>query len=354
MLQTPPPNSAAVLARARDSLLIGVVSIWGLSAAQGFLVPLALAILAFVLITAVSDYASARLRFPHWLADLSGVIAVLTGFLGMGYIIASQATNFARTVSTYEIELDAAVSRFVGLIGPTATKVLTDMITAIDFQSVALIVADGARSFLTTFLLICLYVFFMMAERRAMSHKIVLAAASEDMAREVNTALTAISISLQRYVSVKTFVSFLTGMVSYLLFRLIGIEFPETWAVITFALNFIPSIGSIIAVIFPAAFALLQFETLGPFLFIVFGCGTIQFLIGNLMDPAMMGRSLNLSTLVVILALTFWSAVWGIIGAFLSVPLTVCLLIIFSQIKSLRPLAILLSKDGNLDDERCE
>jgi len=97
--------------------------------------------------------------------------------------------------------------------------------------------------------------------------------------------------------------------------------------------------------------ALVQFESIGPFLVIVLGCGTIQFLIGNFLDPAMLGRSLNMSTFLVILALTFWTTVWGLIGAFLSVPLTVCILIIFSHIPALRPAAILMSLDGRLGDQ---
>ena len=97
--------------------------------------------------------------------------------------------------------------------------------------------------------------------------------------------------------------------------------------------------------------ALVQFETIGPFLVIVLGCGTLQFVIGNFLDPAMLGRSLNMSTFLVILALTFWTTVWGLIGAFLSVPLTVCILIIFSHIPALRPVAVLMSLDGQLGDD---
>ena len=135
-------------------------------------------------------------------------------------------------------------------------------------------------------------------------------------------------------------ISALTGLFSYAIFRFLGLEFAETWAVLTFALNFIPSIGSVIAVVFPAVVSLVQFDTIGPFLTIVMGCGLVQFLIGNILDPAMLGRSLNLSTLMVILALTFWSAVWGIIGAFLSVPLTVCILIVLSNVPATRHLAL--------------
>lgn len=146
----------------------------------------------------------------------------------------------------------------------------------------------------------------------------------------------------------KTFVSVLTSLISYSVFRWLDLEYAETWAVLTFALNFIPSIGSIVAVVFPAMVSLVQFDTITPFLVIVLFCGTVQFMIGNFLDPALLGRSLNMSTFMVIIALTFWSAVWGVIGAFLSVPLTVCILIVFSHIPALRPLAILMSKDGEL------
>jgi predicted PurR-regulated permease PerM len=349
VLVDPDPSlRVSVLGRYRDVLMIGAISIWGLHAAKGFLIPLALAVLAFVLISALADRARARMGIVQWLANLVAGIVVFGGILGIMYILATQATSFAKTIASYETELDQIVDRFIALLGENAARAVGNALGEIDLNRLTFAVMDSARSFLSTFMLIGLYVGFMVAERRIMVHKMLIAAGDQSTGREMAAAASAISISLQRYVSVKTMVSLLTGLVSYVLFKLIGVEFPETWALITFALNFIPSIGSIIAVVFPAAFALVQFDTLGPFFLILFGCGFVQFLIGNLLDPAMMGRTLNLSTLVVMLALTFWSAVWGIIGAFLSVPLTVCVLIVFSHIPSLRPLAILLSKDGKL------
>jgi len=218
----------------------------------------------------------------------------------------------------------------------------------IDLSRLALSAFGGATSFINAFLLICLYVGFMMAERTVMAHKILLAVHDPKLGHEISTMMGTISDSLQRYVGVKTFISALTALFSYAAFRVLGLDFPETWAVLTFALNFIPSIGSVVAVIFPALVSLVQFDSITPFLVIVFFCGTVQFLIGNILDPALLGRSLNLSTFMVILALTFWSAVWGLIGAFLSVPLTVCILIVLSQIPATRPVAILMSIDGKL------
>lgn len=340
------------LSRSRDVLLIGTLMVFGLYAGAGFLIPLALAILVFVLITAISDRV-AQLSFqgwstPQWFNNLVGVVAVLAGLFSIMFIFANQATQLARALPSYEAQLDAALLRISDMIGHNIQSTVRENLINIDMSRLAFTAFGGARSFLSTFLLICLYVLFMMLERAAITRKIMLASPDETFGTEMGQTLTTISKSLQKYLGVKTFISVLTGLFSYGVFRYLGLEFAETWGVLTFALNFIPAIGSVVAVIFPALVSLVQFESITPFLIIVFGCGTVQFLIGNFLDPALTGRSLNLSAFMVILALTFWTSIWGLIGGFLSVPLTVCILIIFSQIPALRPVAILMSKDGTL------
>lgn len=349
-----PPQRArrpVTLAAVRDVLLIATLLVLGLYAGAGFLMPLALAVLVFVLIIAVSDRIQQISPIPlsTWLANLIGVAVVLSGLFVMVVILGNQAAQFTGTLTGYEASLDSALSRIIELIGTNAANAVRDAFVKIDLNRLAMGALGGARSFLSTFFLICFYVAFLMAERTAINRKILLAAGDKQLGQQVSDITMAISNSLQRYVGVKSFVSLITSLFSYGVFRYLGLEFAETWAVLTFALNFIPSIGSVIAVFFPAVVSLLQFDTAAPFLIIVLGCGTVQFLIGNLLDPAMLGRSLNISTFMVILALTFWSAVWGITGAFLSTPLTVCMLIVFSHIPATRPLAILMSQDGTLN-----
>lgn len=340
----------------RDVLLIGSLSIWGLYSGAGFLIPLAVAILTFVLINAVSDgiraLAGDRLAIPAWLANLIGVTLVLAGLFAVMLVLAGQARQLVRAIPRYEAHFDATAARMISFFGEQVTASLRDYVVSIDMSRVAMSAVGGAGSFLGTFTLICLYVAFMMAERSMLRQKIRIAAGNRDLADDIDQMTTAISTSLQRYVGVKAFISALTALFSYAVFRSLGLDFPETWAVLTFALNFIPSVGSLVAVIFPALVALVQFETITEFLLILFGCGTVQFLIGNFLDPALTGRTLNLSTLMVMLALTFWTAIWGIVGAFLSVPMTVCILIIFSHVPVMRPVAVLMSKDGRLDDGR--
>ena len=346
-----PPRKSA-LALWRDILLIATLIISGLYAGAGFLMPLTLAALIFVLITALSDrIAGSQIgnwHPPQWLSYLVGTAAAFLGLFAVTYVLANQASQFARALPHYEAQMDTALARIAGLLGEDIVAFIRTNIIQIDMSRVAVTAIGSAGSFLSSFFLICLYVVFMIGERAVFGIKIERAAQDPVLRADIRTISDGISKSLQRYVSVKSFVSVLTAVFSYAVFRLLGLEFAETWAVLTFALNFIPSIGSVLAVILPALVALIQFETIGPFLVIGLGCGIVQFLIGNILDPALTGRSLNLSTFMVILALTFWSAIWGLLGAFMSVPLTVCILIVFAQIPAMRPLAILMSKDGHL------
>jgi AI-2 transport protein TqsA len=153
---------------------------------------------------------------------------------------------------------------------------------------------------------------------------------------------------IQTYLWIKTVTSTVTGVVSYFILKWVGVDFAGFWAFTIFLLNFVPTVGSIIATLFPAILALIQFETIYQFLFVLISVGTVQIVVGNFLEPKLMGRSLNVSPFVVILSLTLWGSIWGIAGMFLSVPITVMMLIVFAHFEQTRYLAILLSGDGCL------
>jgi predicted PurR-regulated permease PerM len=132
-----------------------------------------------------------------------------------------------------------------------------------------------------------------------------------------------------------------------------GVDSPFFWALLMFLLNYIPTIGSLIATLFPAVFSLMQFGEYTPFLIILVGLGIIEWIIGNVIEPKLMGNSLNLSPLVTILALIVWGQIWGITGMLLSTPITVVMVIVFSQFEQTRSVAIMLSQNGDID-ERAE
>jgi AI-2 transport protein TqsA len=129
--------------------------------------------------------------------------------------------------------------------------------------------------------------------------------------------------------------------------KIFGTDFAELLGLLAFVLNFIPVIGSVIAVVVPVVLSLMQFDTVLPALQIALLLAGVQFLIGNVVEPKMMGRTLNLSPFVIIVSLTFWTTIWGMVGAFLSVPITASAVILCRNIQPMRWFAILLSADGN-------
>jgi predicted PurR-regulated permease PerM len=177
---------------------------------------------------------------------------------------------------------------------------------------------------------------------------------SEEKKLELKETLAQIDHSISKYISLKTLVSLITGFASYIVLKLIGLDAPIFWAFLIFLLNYIPTIGSLIGTLFPVAMAFLQFEDPTNAFIVLIAVGSIQVIVGNIVEPKIMGNSLNVSSLVVILSLSFWGAIWGITGMVLSVPITVILVILFGQFKSTRSVAILLSDKGQINPHKKE
>ena len=158
--------------------------------------------------------------------------------------------------------------------------------------------------------------------------------------------LTAIRISIERYLLVQTAVSFIIAVLSYITLLIIGLPNALFWCMVMFFLNYIPTIGSIIAVALPTLFALVAFPDWRYAAIVAVGLHVWQFGIGTFVQPRMTGGSLNLSTLVVVLSLAFWGSIWGLAGVFLAAPLTVLVMIVLAQFPATRWIAVLLSADG--------
>jgi len=153
---------------------------------------------------------------------------------------------------------------------------------------------------------------------------------------------------LSRYIALKSLVNLSSACLAFVLMWLVGIDSPFFWAALIFFFSFIPVVGPILATLFASVFSLLQFGDFVPFLIILCGVTTIQLIIGNYVEPRLMGNTLNISPLVAILSLAVWGALWGITGMLLSVPISVAIIIILSQFDGTRPVAILLSERGRL------
>jgi len=197
-------------------------------------------------------------------------------------------------------------------------------------------------AFLGNVLWVVLFMAFILAERDAFTRRLVGQLGREDAA-PILDSLQKINRSVQQYLGLKTLISLLTGGLVTIVLTVAGVDFALLWGVLTFVLNFIPTIGSIVATLPPIAITLFQSGSIAKTLVIAILLLCIQFLVGNVLEPKLMGRGLNLSPLVVLFSLIFWGWLWGIPGMLLSVPLTAAIRIAMEQIDATKTIAVLIS-----------
>ena len=300
-------------------IALGVV-LAGLVYGRTFLVPLAISILLWNLLGAMIErFASIRVyefQVPRWLAAMLGLMAVGFGLYLILSIFLGQFDDVNAAWPHYVARLESIVSNLPQWLGAEQSAKIRTAITEIDLTLRLPGVFASAQSFVVTVLLVVAYVGFLFAESGYMTQKLAAMFPDQHHARVAHGVLTAVSESVRRYIWVKTAVSTLTGVACYMVLRWLGLDFAATWALLIFFLNYIPNIGSIVGVSLPALVALVQFDTLTPFVILVLGLTVINLAIGSVLEPMLMGHTLNMSPFAIILSLTFWGTVWGIVGMF--------------------------------------
>lgn len=340
------------LASTTSILLIVLVSLVLLYFGQDFMIPLVLAIMTWSLLDALAGHFRriplGPSRMPRWLATLLAILALLALLLLIYQVLASQASSLQAAAPIYQQNLNHMLSELTTRFGIEELPTSEAFLSRINIGGLLSWLGGSVGHLFTNLVLVLIYTGFLFAEQHVMLKKLDALASSPAEAEKMRGVLTEITTQVQNYISMKTVVSLATGVLSYVILKLVGVDFAAVWALLIFMLNFIPNIGSILGVMLPALLTLVQFDTLTPFLIITLGLGAVQFIIGNLVEPALMGKSLNLSSFMIILSLTFWGMLWGIPGMFLSVPIMVMLAIVCANFDSLRGIAIVLSADGSL------
>ena len=266
-------------------------------------------------------------------------------------LLSANIARFIQAAPTYEENLNRLVMRIFNLLDIEQPSNLLQSIGAIDFTGIISQMALALSNIIGNAGIILIYVVFIFIEQKSFDKKLAAVISDPERKTRILKIIHRISMDTQTYIGIKTFTSILTGVLSYFVMAAIGLDFAVLWAVLIFLLNYIPTIGSILATIFPSLLALLQFNELYPFFVVAGGVGLLQILIGNFLEPRLMGKSLNLSPLVIILSLALWGALWGVTGMFLCVPITVIAMIILSYFPQTRPIAVILSVDGKLRED---
>jgi predicted PurR-regulated permease PerM len=285
-------------------------------------------------------------RLPEWLIKLLSFLVVVIMLCMLTSIITNNVNDVIEASSRYQ---DNLMHIFNNIDQSYRLKVLAGLDGFIKDLSVQRMLVNiyGVFTTLTSSaVLIALYVIFLFVEQHFFRQKMNALFPQRGHRQLVDNILTHIVKDMQTYLGLKTLLSFITAIASWVIMKAVDLDFAEFWALLIFFLNYIPNIGAIVATVFPALLALIQFDSWIPFIIVTSGIVAIQFVIGNFLEPRFLSKSLNLSPLVILFALALWGAIWGILGMFLAVPITVMMLIVFAHFEATRPIAIFLSQDG--------
>ncbi|GIK49190.1 MAG: AI-2E family transporter [Hyphomonadaceae bacterium] len=309
----------------------------------------AMALFLWLAIDGLAETLDKRVPFmPRWLALPIALVLVLGLAALIGVVVVENIAAIFTDLPRYEFRLNQVLAQAHQAVGSPGgpSPTVRDLIAQFDSARLATEIGESIRNAASASVFTLIFLAFLFPAADAMSDKldrIFVGKGRREAAREVAAR---IRLSMERYLWVQTVMSLIITALTYATLVIIGLENALFWSFLIFFLNYIPTIGSLMAVILTTAVALVQFPTLGPVLAVFLGVSAWQFIIGNFVQPRMTGESLNLSAVVVLLALAIWGLVWGIVGAFLAAPLTVMIMIVLAQFRSTRWIAILLSADG--------
>lgn len=308
----------------------------------------ALALILWLAIDGLADMLDRRIPFvPRFLSLPIALVLILGLVTLVGFVVVRNIAAIVADASVYQTRLNeilAQAQATLGVAGPAPT--VENLLARLDPGQVAADLAAGLQSFASDTIFILIYLGFLFPAASVMTEKLDRIFPRTEQREGARDVIARIRISMERYLLTQTVISVIITALTFVTLQIIGLQNALFWSFVIFFLNYIPTIGSILAAVLTTAVALVQFPTLGPVAAVAIGVSAWQFVIGNFLQPRMTGESLNLSAVVVLLALAIWGAIWGIAGAFLAAPLTVMLMIVLAQFSSTRWIAILLSADG--------
>ncbi|MCA2013936.1 AI-2E family transporter [Pararhodobacter sp. CCB-MM2] len=318
--------------------------------ARFILISLVIAIILFAMTAdAINAFSKLRIgswKITNWLASMGAFTMIAVLLLTLSALVISQVNAVVSTTMGYTDQAIAAIARLAAWISPEAEQMVETSIRSIEVSGYLSTLAGQASNLLSATTLVILFVGFLFAERLWFNTKLENLLHDKAKARRVGRIMHSIVRRVNHYLLVKTGVSAATAVAVYVLMEGFRLDFAGPMAILTFVLNYIPSVGSIIATILLGLVALIQVPEPATALLVFVIAGMIQFVLGSVIDPMLMGKALRVSSFGIIISLAFWGAVWGIPGMFLAVPIMVAIMIVCSHIPAARPVAVLLSREG--------
>lgn len=331
-------------------------------------IPLVIAIFLYFVFSPLNNWLSTK-KIPMLVVTLIDLTVIFGLLYGVGRIIVDSFLQFSEGLPIYGEKLSNMVrttSVSWGLTDPFFTQFSFDQLLArLNIQNLAGGLFSSTVSLLGNILFVLFFFLFVLSgnetiykaiknryvfkkvspELKEIKKNIQQSTATEDEqklldkfqyerhAREqqLESTFKKITKQIQRYIIAKVGINLLAGVVTTIVLSIVGVDYPIVWGLFVFLFNFIPTIGSAIALVFPVLFTLVQFDSVGTMILVLALIAGIQTLAFNVAEPMILGKRLNLNPLLILLSVLVWGYVWGIVGMLLSVPLTAIIKIIISN-----------------------
>jgi AI-2 transport protein TqsA len=338
-----------------QSIVLGTVFAvamgWVLYIGRDILIPIAFSMLVVYVIIGTSRLlARIPVLGPALPSKVRGSLSILIIACAMCVLAWLVVANMNQMIG--KSSLVTLVQRGAVTLGietePSWESIRSNVMAQVNLQRLAALMMLSLTSILAGLTVIGLYVVFLLLEHGPFARKIEGLSRDPQRTARLHRIITEVNTRIGTYLALKTLINVLLGLASWVILEWLGVEFAVFWAMVIGLLNYVPYIGSVLGVLVPVLFALLQLGDLKAVLALAIGLSATQFLIGNFLDPYLMGSSLNLSPFVILVSLAVWAALWGIPGAFLAVPITASIAMILAQFEGTRPVAVLLSRDGKV------
>lgn len=283
-------------------------------------------------------------RYALAIAVSLGVMALIV------WLMVQNITQISTLMPRYQEQLLALIQRGAVALGlddePSWQSLRRDLAGQINLQRIVMSSVASVASIVGTFVAVLIYAGFLLSEQGAFANKIARLSDEPAKVSQIQGVIRDVNSRIGTYLVMKTLINLILGVASYAILRFWGVEFAGFWALLIGLFNYIPYLGGIVGVALPSALVLLDAGAFWPLIAFVLAMCVPQIVLGSFVEPLLMGSSLNVSPFVILVSLVAWTSIWGIAGAILCVPIMAILVIIFSEIDATRPLAILLSKDG--------
>lgn len=350
-----PEASKNSLAQITYALVLTSLIGWLCIIGKSIIVPILIGIITVYLFVAAADALQKVPLFKNLSRIIRRVITLIfftAIFVALTLFVVQNAQSISATVPLYANNFETLLIQILNSLGIEGAVdwdvIITKASETVSITSIMEYLVSAVYSFGTVLVTALLYAIFLATELDDLPNKTRKAFSKDKQAENAIDLTHRINARIADYLGAKTLVNVILGAISLVILLILGVEYALFWALLIALFNYIPYIGSVIGVIFPVMMAFLQ---TGSWLSGVIAFITLmaaQIYVGSFLEPKMLGRSVNLSPFVVLLALSFWVVIWGSVGAILAVPLTAVIMIILSEIPSARPIAIMMSEKGDI------